>query len=278
MDLKQRYGRLTVMGRKERVGNNYRVRVCCDCGVETYVWVHNLKSGATQSCGCLKAEQYAERLKRRAAERARELTDRIEAEKRLKKLKKLISKVASESETLRKITNGVEEIIDAIAEEIKAEAEQEYNRKQQPLQDLLDDGFMPRYVFNRDVSPLWDERIRVLEDVTDEVERLKSMWRDIRFCAYRKGKKAMLCAGVASEALFSRVRARSLLVALRKLDADCGGEIAQRLFAPLQSVQELLRWWLAANRRERTGRLPSGSAGVVLSPVSASVSSPVTVE
>lgn len=54
----QRFGRLTVIGR----GPNYEAPdnhtvistwICqCDCGKTTRVMRHNLRSGATKSCGC----------------------------------------------------------------------------------------------------------------------------------------------------------------------------------------------------------------------------------
>jgi hypothetical protein len=52
MDLTgQRYGRLTV---KHRLGQSW---LCvCDCGKEKRVLQLSLRSGATQSCGCLARE------------------------------------------------------------------------------------------------------------------------------------------------------------------------------------------------------------------------------
>lgn len=45
----ERFSRLTVI---EKL-NRGRVRCRCDCGTETVVYSHNLKSGNTRSCGCL---------------------------------------------------------------------------------------------------------------------------------------------------------------------------------------------------------------------------------
>jgi hypothetical protein len=128
---------------------------------------------------------------------------------------------------------------------------------------------MPPYIYNRDTKPFFDEYKRIEKEVEEEKERLKSMWIKISSRAYEKGKDAMLRAELASEPLFARVQARSLLVALRKLYTDCGGEIAQRLVAPLQTVQQSLQSWLEVNRRER------GSAGVVLPPTSVPLDSTV---
>jgi hypothetical protein len=274
MDLKKRYGRLTVIGRVERVKNNYRVRVRCDCGVETFVWVHNMKSGATDSCGCKKAEQVAERLKKQAAERARETTDRIEAEKQLEKLKRRISHISWNSETISNVTDRVPDKINDAAKEIKAAARREYYDKWQSHKDLLDEGDISEFVFNRDTG-LWYENCEKIEqEVDEERERLKAMWEKISSRARRRGKKAMLRARQATEALFTRVQARSMLVALRKFNAG-RGKIAQRLFAPVQAAQEALQCWLAANPREREGRLPRESAGIVLDPAALSVGFPV---
>lgn len=51
-----RFGRLIV---KERVGTKSRSplwRCTCDCGKDTYATSRSLKSGRTQSCGCLQAD------------------------------------------------------------------------------------------------------------------------------------------------------------------------------------------------------------------------------
>lgn len=50
----KRYGRLVAL---ERVGGNPSRWLCrCDCGNKKIVRLNNLSSGATKSCGCLKAE------------------------------------------------------------------------------------------------------------------------------------------------------------------------------------------------------------------------------
>lgn len=49
----QRYGRLTVMGPAENVGERTAWRCVCDCGREVVVRSNRLRSGHTKSCGCL---------------------------------------------------------------------------------------------------------------------------------------------------------------------------------------------------------------------------------
>jgi hypothetical protein len=275
MDLKKRYGRLTVTSQPERVKNNYRVRVRCDCGMETYQWVHNLKSGATTSCGCLRAELAAERFKKREADRAREMFERVEAEKRLEKLKRLISKTASRSKAIDEITNGVTDKIDEVAHEIRMAASQEHWRKCKPLKELLDTGHMPGDVYERDTKPFFDEYNRIGKEVDETRKHLNAMWSEISIRADRRGKRAMWRAKQASEALFTRVQAKSWLSALRKLGAECDGEIAQRLFAPVQAVQEAIQRWLAANRSEQGERPSQNPTGIVLQPASVPAVSPV---
>lgn len=57
----QRFERLIVIGifRKERPkgGAATMCHVVCDCGIDLFVWKHNLTSGHTLSCGCLKKER-----------------------------------------------------------------------------------------------------------------------------------------------------------------------------------------------------------------------------
>ena len=50
-----RYGRLTVLGPAENIGNRTAWRCRCDCGKETVVQTNRLRSGHTSSCGCLTA-------------------------------------------------------------------------------------------------------------------------------------------------------------------------------------------------------------------------------
>lgn len=53
----QKYGRLTVIRRGETV-NKRTMWVCsCECGRETVVEAHNLKTGHTSSCGCVQREK-----------------------------------------------------------------------------------------------------------------------------------------------------------------------------------------------------------------------------
>lgn len=54
-----RYGRLTVSSETDRASasNRNRYFVCaCDCGLEKVVRIDALRSGTTQSCGCLQLE------------------------------------------------------------------------------------------------------------------------------------------------------------------------------------------------------------------------------
>lgn len=48
----QRYGRLTVLAPAENIGNRTAWLCRCDCGRETIVKTHHLRSGHTKSCGC----------------------------------------------------------------------------------------------------------------------------------------------------------------------------------------------------------------------------------
>lgn len=60
-----KYGRLAVV---ERASGTARARwLCrCDCGAERVVFGYNLRSGATASCGCLRAEMVAEKNRAKA--------------------------------------------------------------------------------------------------------------------------------------------------------------------------------------------------------------------
>lgn len=57
----QRFGRWTALYQSMRVGGNYFWWCRCDCGIEKNVGAQHLRSGATQSCGCLSAELSAKR-------------------------------------------------------------------------------------------------------------------------------------------------------------------------------------------------------------------------
>ena len=48
----QRYGKLTVLGPAENIGNRTAWRCRCDCGREAVVKTCCLRSGHTKSCGC----------------------------------------------------------------------------------------------------------------------------------------------------------------------------------------------------------------------------------
>lgn len=52
----QIFGRLTVLGVFKEPGRNHECVVQCDCGTFKRVWKHNLTSGHTISCGCVRVE------------------------------------------------------------------------------------------------------------------------------------------------------------------------------------------------------------------------------
>lgn len=58
----QKFGKLTVIKRAPNIGKNVAWECKCDCGNITIVTSHNLASGHTKSCGCLKTEKYKEDL------------------------------------------------------------------------------------------------------------------------------------------------------------------------------------------------------------------------
>lgn len=49
----QKYGKLTVLGPAENIGNRTAWRCLCDCGKETIVKTNFLRNGHTTSCGCM---------------------------------------------------------------------------------------------------------------------------------------------------------------------------------------------------------------------------------
>ena len=54
----RRFGRLVVVRRSERTNCGGTVWECiCDCGNAKHIYANHLKSGATQSCGCLNRER-----------------------------------------------------------------------------------------------------------------------------------------------------------------------------------------------------------------------------
>ena len=62
----QRFGRLTVLECCGRSKDGQKVYLCrCDCGTEKAVKSGNLRSGNTESCGCLSAEKTIERSRKR---------------------------------------------------------------------------------------------------------------------------------------------------------------------------------------------------------------------
>jgi hypothetical protein len=56
-----KYGRLTVIEPSIRVGRRYKALCKCDCGAEKIVDETHLRSGHTQSCGCLLKDQLRQR-------------------------------------------------------------------------------------------------------------------------------------------------------------------------------------------------------------------------
>ena len=52
-----RYGRLIVLGEAGRRGKRRFVRCRCDCGTEKEIHLDSLRTGKTQSCGCLNRER-----------------------------------------------------------------------------------------------------------------------------------------------------------------------------------------------------------------------------
>lgn len=52
----QRYGQLTVLAPAENIGSRTAWLCRCDCGKETVVKTHHLRSGHTKSCGCQNGE------------------------------------------------------------------------------------------------------------------------------------------------------------------------------------------------------------------------------
>lgn len=52
----KRFGRLTVLSKKETRGNMTTWECLCDCGKKTIVYGSNLRRGYTQSCGCYRHE------------------------------------------------------------------------------------------------------------------------------------------------------------------------------------------------------------------------------
>lgn len=54
---RQRFGRLVVLERAENIGTKTAWKCKCDCGNECIVFGTHLKSGHTQSCGCLQKER-----------------------------------------------------------------------------------------------------------------------------------------------------------------------------------------------------------------------------
>lgn len=58
----QKFGRLVVTGFSHREGSSYLWNCKCDCGNESKVRAYGLKSGKTQSCGCLRTERRIEKI------------------------------------------------------------------------------------------------------------------------------------------------------------------------------------------------------------------------
>lgn len=61
MRIKERFVRLVVTGATDRDQSGVLRYACrCDCGNVVYVRATSLRSGSTQSCGCLRRERAAE--------------------------------------------------------------------------------------------------------------------------------------------------------------------------------------------------------------------------
>ena len=56
-----RFGKLTVIERTKSTNKNAKWLCKCDCGKEVSVFGIDLKSGKTQSCGCIHSEQLIQR-------------------------------------------------------------------------------------------------------------------------------------------------------------------------------------------------------------------------
>lgn len=65
------FGRLTVLGRGEVRGDKIMWRCRCSCGVEKQVYGGHLRSGRSQSCGCMRNEQTGARRYKHGAKRTR---------------------------------------------------------------------------------------------------------------------------------------------------------------------------------------------------------------
>lgn len=52
----ERYGRVTLKERVENRGHHAAYRVVCDCGNDSVALLESLRTGHTQSCGCLRRE------------------------------------------------------------------------------------------------------------------------------------------------------------------------------------------------------------------------------
>jgi len=52
----QKFGKLTVLEEAPKKQNRIQWKCLCDCGNNTIVFAHSIKSGKTKSCGCLRTE------------------------------------------------------------------------------------------------------------------------------------------------------------------------------------------------------------------------------
>ncbi len=77
-DLKgTRFGRLTVLCQGKSRGTNSRAVCQCDCGEVKEFILGNLKSGRSQSCGCLHSERSSERARKRFSPTRRKLRSEV---------------------------------------------------------------------------------------------------------------------------------------------------------------------------------------------------------
>src|ERR1700687_2163576 len=70
----QTFGRLTVLDRAPNTTGDARWRCRCACGNETISWGHNLRTGNTTSCGCVKTGEVPHRQLQLAGKRFGRLT------------------------------------------------------------------------------------------------------------------------------------------------------------------------------------------------------------
>lgn len=78
----QKFGRLTVLYKSFKKGNNWFWHCICDCGNEKDIDGRNLRGGHSRSCGCLSKELSAERQKQTAIDLTGEIFEYLTVIKR----------------------------------------------------------------------------------------------------------------------------------------------------------------------------------------------------